>query len=119
MREPIEEEKKQNEKPRRNLVDAMKELEMESKLGYNEKRSKCGRFNHSGGLGLSKRQKQIAVGVLKGYKVRRALNMNPEIKAMINQIRSLERIMDGLELQLELQRKKTIFIHTLHRQAKL
>ena len=45
--------------------------------------------------------------------------MNPEIKAMIKQIRNLERIMDGLELQLELQRKKTIFIHTLHRQAKL
>ena len=54
--EPVEEEK-QGHQSRRNLVDAMKELELEQKMTYNEKRSKNGRFNHSGGLGLSKRQK--------------------------------------------------------------
>ena len=41
---------------------------------------------------------------------------------MIQQIRVLEGLNDGQELpsiKLELMRKKTILIHTLHRQAKL
>lgn len=54
--EPMEEEK-ENCRSRRNLVDAMKELELEQKMTYNEKRSKNSRFGHTGGLGLSKRQK--------------------------------------------------------------
>ena len=54
--EPVEEEKR-NWQSRRNLVEAMKELDLEQKMTYNEKRSKNGRFNHTGGLGLSKRQK--------------------------------------------------------------
>ena len=60
----------------------------------------------------------MAIGVLKGYKVRRALSQNSEIAAMIQQIRMLEGLNDGQELpsiKLELMRKKTILIHTLHR----
>ena len=109
---------KSQRQSRRNLVDALKELELEAKLGYNERTKKTGRFGHSGGLGLSKRQKQVAIGVLKGYKVRRTLSQNSEIAAMIQQIRMLEGLNDGQELpsiKIELMRKKTILIHTLHR----
>ena len=55
---------------------------------------------------------------MKGYKVRRTLSQNSEIAAMIQQIRMLEGLNDGQELpsiKIELMRKKTILIHTLHR----
>lgn len=64
----------------KNLVDAMQEIALEPVLF--KQSNKKSRFKSTGDLGLSKRQKAIIIGVLKGYKVRSLLRKNTELKIL-------------------------------------